>query len=150
MEVSEGLIVYRSHIDPNYIVFVIYEENELYAQICKEMNKMDTICLMDITTNFMIIDGEAIQGMSMDHLLCIESHEIAHVLLDQSDLSKDEAEIEADLVGTFILEKMGFIKSSSLLKKRLYDTRGVEYSKETLLERVSQIRLNKIIEKFLE
>jgi len=150
MEVDNGILVYKSRIDPNYMVLVIYEENDLYQRISEEMYRMDTICIMDITTNFMIIDGEAIQGMSMDHLLCIESHEIAHVLLDQSGLSEEEAEIESDLAGIFILETMGFEKASMILKKRLYDLRDVEYTKETLLEKIGQTRLNKIIEKFLE
>jgi len=150
MEVGNGLFVYNSRIDPDYQVFVIYEENDLYPQISEEMDRMDTICIMDIKTNFMIIDGEAIAGMDMDHLLCIESHEIAHVLLDQSGLSEEEAEIESDLVGIFILETMGFEKASMILKKRLYDLRDVEYTKETLLEKIGQIRLDKIIEKFLE
>lgn len=150
MDFDDGLIAYKSRIDPNYLVFILYKEHKHYEKLMEEMRLRDTLCIMDTSTNFMVIDGESLDGMSMDHLLCIESHEIAHVLLDQSGLSEEEAEIESDLVGIFILEKMGFEKSSMILKKRLYDLRDVEYTEETLLEKIGKIRLDKIIEKFLE
>ncbi len=150
MEVDPGLIIYKSKIDPDYMVFVIYEEHHLYSSISEEMSKMKTICVMDTSTNFMIIDGEAMGDLSMDHLLCIESHEIAHAMLDQSELTEEQAEIESDLVGIFLLKTLNFNDASLILERRLYNLRGVEYSKLTLLETVGEERMKKIIDKLAE
>ncbi len=150
MEVEPGLVVYKSKIDPDYMVFVIYEDNPIYPAIVEEMSEMKTICVMDTSTNFMIIDGEAIGDLNPDHLLCIEAHEIAHAMLDQTELTEEDAEIESDLVGIFLLKTLGFNEASVILERRLYNQRGVEYSKLNLVETVGEKRMKKIIDKLAE
>ena len=118
----EDIISFDSRIDPAFNVLVIYKESQTYPLIKASLVSLDnSIGALIPGQNIILIDGERVneEGLSDDHLLAIEAHEIAHAMLGHEGERNQTHELEADELAIEILDSMNKKEASDLLRERL-------------------------------
>jgi len=118
----EDIISFDSRIDPAFNVLVIYKESQTYPLIKASLVSLDnSIGALLPGHNIILIDGERVneEGLSDDHLLAIEAHEIAHAMLGHAGERNQTHELEADELAIEILDSMNKKEASDLLRERL-------------------------------
>jgi hypothetical protein len=146
----EDIISFKSQIDSNYNVSVVYREYENYKGLVNIMGKFgDSIALLDLNTNHIFVDGEKLSDLDFDHLLAIQAHEICHSVLKHSPGVSEIEEIEADLAAISLLNEIGHHKAAGLLAERLQDVRHIDYSLEVFKETLPQCRID-LYEEYLK
>ena len=68
-------------------------------------------------------------GYGKDHLIFIESHEIAHLRLQHNNQRGRDIEAEADFVGVLMCRKKNFIKSAKIGVSYFKKRNGVSFEK---------------------
>jgi hypothetical protein len=119
---GEDIISFDSRIDPAFNVLVIYKESQTYPLIKSSLVSLDnSIGALIPGQNIILIDGERVneEGLSDDHILAIEAHEIAHAMLGHEGERNQTHELEADELAIEILDSMNKKEASSLLRERL-------------------------------
>jgi hypothetical protein len=127
MEVENGIASFRSQIDPDYIVFVIYKESERYPFFKDLFDGLDnSIGFLDFDSRLIFIDGET-DYLSPDHIIAIQAHEICHYVLQHNvdNDSHDRMEIEADIASIEMLKCLNYDDSANLMCSRLTDRYGI-------------------------
>jgi len=118
----EDIISFDSRIDPAFNVLVIYKESQTYPLIKASLVSLDnSIGALLPGHNIILIDGERVneEGLSDDHLLAIEAHEIAHAMLGHAGERNQTHELEADELAIEILDSMNKKEASDLLRERM-------------------------------
>jgi hypothetical protein len=116
------IISFDSRIDPKFKVLVIYKESQTYPLIKASLVALDnSIGALIPGQNIILIDGERVneEGLSDNHILAIEAHEIAHAMLGHEGERNQTHEVEADELAIEILDSMNKKDASSLLRERL-------------------------------
>lgn len=119
---TEDIISFDSRIDPAFNVLVIYKESLTYPLIKASLVSLDnSIGALIPGQNIILIDGERVneEGLSDDHILAIEAHEIAHAMLGHEGERNQTHEVEADELAIEILDSIGRKDASALLRERL-------------------------------
>ena len=123
-----SIISYRSKIDSQFQVFVVYKEHEHYDFIREMLYKCNnSIAALQVNTTNIYIDGESIEDLTADQLLAIEAHEIAHYKLKHPAGVSEDLEIEADLFAISLLELDGYFEAAKYLKQRLNDLYDIDF-----------------------
>ena len=125
-----GVIAYKSKINPDYQVHIVYNDYAEYDLIKKSLSEMNnSIGALWVGTKNIFIDGEALADnlIDQDQLLAIEAHEIAHSLLGHESGVDEQSEKEADLFAIALLEMDAHIRAASFLKDRMKDLYGIDY-----------------------
>ena len=123
---SQDETVWRSEIDPDWTVFIMFSNDDLYDKVSGLFDKFG-LAFADLNSKTIFIDGEQAreQNLTDDHLLAVEAHEIAHQILNhQGDEFSEKQEREADWFGIRLLDRMGYGKAAALLEKRYSDQYG--------------------------
>jgi hypothetical protein len=119
---SEGILSFGSRIDPRFKVMVIYKESILYDTVKRSLEDLDnSIGAIMPGQEIIIIDGERLQeeGLTDDHLLAIEAHEIAHEILGHEGERNQAHEEEADELAIQILDSFSRKEAAALLRERV-------------------------------
>jgi hypothetical protein len=149
MEENE-IISFRSQIDGNFIVSIVYREYEKYNNLMKVMERIgDSIAILNLKDNHIFIDGESLKDLEIDHLIAIQAHEICHSVLKHPEGVSDEYEIEADLGAIYLLDYIGYPNASILLKERLLKLRSLEYNTDLIKSKFGDIKF-KSFQKYLD
>lgn len=119
-----GQTAWKSEIDPEWTILVLWPEDELYPNVAKIFDWLGT-AFADLNSKTVFIDGVQVehQNLTDDHLLAIEAHEISHSLLNHHESNRlakydERQEQEADWLAIRILDRMGHGKASALLEER--------------------------------
>jgi hypothetical protein len=118
---GEGIISFGSRIDPRFKVLVIYKESMAYPIVRKNLESLDdSIGALMPGEGIIIIDGERVQkeGLTDNHLLAIEAHEIAHERLGHDGERNQAHEEEADELAIKILDSFSRKEAAALLRER--------------------------------
>jgi len=94
----------------------------MYSTVRESLESLDnSIGALLPGHNIILIDGERVneEGLSDDHLLAIEAHEIAHAMLGHAGERNQTHETEADELAIEILDSMNKKEASDLLRERL-------------------------------
>jgi hypothetical protein len=119
---GEGIVSFGSRIDPRFKVLVIYKESMTYPLIKESLGFLDnSIGALMPGQEIIIIDGERLQeeGLTDDHLLAIEAHEIAHEILGHEGERNQAHEEEADELAIQILDSFSRKEAAALLRERV-------------------------------
>lgn len=119
---GEGIVSFGSRIDPRFKVLVIYKESMTYPLIKESLDFLDnSIGALIPGQEIIIIDGERVQeeGLTDDHLLAIEAHEIAHEILGHEGERNQTHEEEADDLAIQILDSFSRKEAAALLRDRM-------------------------------
>ena len=119
---GEGIVSFGSRIDPRFKVLVIYKESMTYPLITESLDFLDnSIGALIPGQEIIIIDGERVQeeGLTDDHLLAIEAHEIAHEILGHEGERNQTHEEEADELAIQILDSFSRKEAAALLRERM-------------------------------
>jgi len=119
---GEGIVSFGSRIDPRFKVLVIYKESMTYPLIKESLDFLDnSIGALMPGQEIIIIDGERVQeeGLTDDHLLAIEAHEIAHEILGHEGERNQTHEEEADELAIQILDSFSRKEAAALLRERM-------------------------------
>jgi len=121
---EQSQTAWKSEIDPDWTILVLWPEDELYPDVAKIFDWLGT-AFADLNSKTVFIDGVQVehQNLTDDHLLAIEAHEISHSLLNHHESDRlakydERQEQEADWLAIRILDRMGHGKASSLLEER--------------------------------
>lgn len=141
---ERNIISYRSSIDSSYVVTIVYEGCEVYPSFRSILEHLgDTIAILDLENKKIYIDGESLDNLGIDHILCIESHEICHHVLGHQPGIHKENEIEADISAIHLLQELGHSKSAEMLIRRLKDNNNINYYKNCIDKFINKERLKK-------
>lgn len=142
---DDSTAMWKSEIDPEWTILVLWPEDELYPNVAKIFDWLGT-AFADLNSKTVFIDGVQVehQNLTDDHLLAIEAHEISHSLLNHHESNRlakydERQEQEADWLAIRILDRMGHGKASSLLEERYqlyYDQSSSDLSDTQPLEAV--------------
>jgi len=119
---GEDIITFWSRVDPKFKVLVIYKESLTYPLIKESLLALDnSIGALIPGQEIILIDGERVndEGLTDDHLLAIEAHEIAHAMLGHEGERNQTHEVEADELAIEILDSIGRKEASALLIERM-------------------------------
>lgn len=119
---GEDLISFDSRIDPEFKVIVIYKESQTYPLIKESLVALDnSIGALMPGQNIILIDGERVntEGLTDNHILAIEAHEIAHAMLGHEGERNQTHEGEADELAIEILDSMDRKEAATLLRERM-------------------------------
>lgn len=128
---TTGIVAYNSKVNPDFQVFVVYNDSVQYSEIREYLTKLnDSIGALMIGTKNIFIDGERVtdENIDSDQLLAIEAHEIAHSMLGHEGGVDEASEKEADLLAVALLDMDGHERAAGFLKDRLNEFYGIEYS----------------------
>jgi hypothetical protein len=123
---SQEEAVWKSEIDPEWTVFVLFSNDDLYDKVSGIFDQFG-LAFAELESKLIFIDGEHVreQNLTDDHILAVEAHEISHHILNhKSGAYSDRQEREADWLGIRLLDQMGYGKASSILEKRYSDQYG--------------------------
>lgn len=119
---GEGILSYGSRIDSRFSVLVIYKDSVMYPLVKEAFGELDnSIGAIMPGKSIIIIDGERVQeeGLTDDHLLAIEAHEIAHEILGHEGERNQTHEEEADELAIQILDSFSRKEAAALLRERM-------------------------------
>lgn len=125
----KGVVASKSQIDSAFKLFVVYSDYEKYDVFLPLFNQHGH-GFMEPGKKNIWIDGESLENLTMDHLLAIQAHEIAHYKLKHKGEYSMKQEIEADVEGYKILKKLGHLDAAELLKARIKEMGGSKELKE--------------------
>jgi len=116
---NHKIIKIKSNIDSRFNVYLIYPEHSEYAEVKKIFEKFGHAVLLTGSKNI-FVDGVEVDKpyFTMDHLIAIQGHEIAHSILKHRGGLNKQKEMEADIAGMQILKSKGFTKAYNLLYTR--------------------------------
>jgi len=135
---DQDIIAFKSPIDENFDVVVIYSENEKYSQFRSILNAdRENIAALVIGEKKILVDGESLKEINEDQFKAIQAHEICHSILDHSGIS-EEYEIEADLTAIHLLLELGEPEASRSLAERLLNQRRLNPQNVSLNERLCE------------
>lgn len=109
--------VYKSKIDNQYDVMIVYPSSDMYDQVLKIIPG-DGLAITNVNKKIILIDGGKIedQKLTKDHLNFIEAHEVVHHYLEHvGKFGIAEQEKEADYGAYLVLLKKGMKKSAKLV-----------------------------------
>ena len=124
---GEGIVSFGSRIDPRFKVLVIYKESMAYSLVKSSLGDLDnSIGALMPGQEIILIDGERVneEGLTDDHLLAIEAHEIAHEMLGHEGERNQDHEEEADELAIQILDSFSRKEAAALLRERVKSLRG--------------------------
>ena len=119
---GEGIVSFGSRIDSRFSVLVIYKDSVMYPLVKEAFVELDnSIGALMPGKSIIIIDGERVQeeGLTDDHLLAIEAHEIAHEILGHEGERNQTHEEEADELAIQILDSFSRKEAAALLRERM-------------------------------
>lgn len=119
---GEDIITFWSRVNPKFRVLVIYKESLTYPLIKASLLALDnSIGALVPGQEIILIDGERVndEGLTDDHIIAIEAHEIAHAMLGHAGERNQTHEIEADELAIEILDSIGRKEASALLIERM-------------------------------
>jgi lysyl-tRNA synthetase class II len=119
---NEGIETFESRVDPNFTVIVIYKGYGSYDLVKESLQALDnSIAALLPGHATIIVDGERVEeeGLTDDHLLSIEAHEIAHERLGHSGKRNQTHEKEADELAIRILDSLNKKEAADLLRERV-------------------------------
>ena len=151
MEIEKGIASFSSQIDREYTIFLVYSESEKYHIFKNIFESLgDSVGFLDFKGKLIFIDGEC-DGLTGDHIIAIQAHEICHHILqhDKVDYSEDRMEIEADIASIEMLNFIGMSISADLIKERLLARYGILYS-DSSLDFILASDKKKIFKKYLK
>jgi len=125
----KGVVASKSQIDSAFKLFVVYSDYEKY-DVFLPLFQSHGHGFMEPGKKNIWIDGESLEDLTMDHLLAIQAHEIAHYRLKHRGEYSMKQEIEADVEGYKILNKLGHIEAAELLKARIKEIGGSKALKQ--------------------
>lgn len=127
---DNNIIAYKSTINPEFDVLIIYADHEQYNEVTSDLRKMNSIGALQVGSKTIIIDGEYVtdHNIDKDQILAIEAHEIAHSMLNHNPGYNKEAEKEADLLAVALLNTFEYNRAAEYIKERLLDLYGIDYS----------------------
>jgi hypothetical protein len=135
---DQDIIAFKSTIDENFEVIVVYSGYEKYPQFKSALNvEQENLAARVIGETKILVDGESLLDISSDQFKAIQAHEICHSILDHTGISEDE-EIEADLAAIHLLLELGELEASRSLSERLLNKRGLDHQSVSLDERLSR------------
>jgi len=126
-----GVIAYKSKINPDYQVHIVYNDYAEYDLIKKSLSEMNnSIGALWVGTKNIFVDGERLvdESIDTDQLLAIEAHEIAHSMLGHDSGVDEQSEKEADLFAIALLDMDKHTRAASFLKDRMKDLYGIDYT----------------------
>jgi hypothetical protein len=116
------LVSYNSRFDKRVLVVFLSEDHERYAEFAPLFKAHGLAFLHEKKYIFMDYTTIKKQGYGKDHIVFIESHEIAHLKMGHNDQMRPKFEAEADFVGILMCQKKNLGKSAkigtSYFKKR--------------------------------
>jgi hypothetical protein len=124
---GEGIVSFGSRIDSRFKVLVIYKESVAYSLVKSSLADLDnSIGALMPGQEIILIDGERVneEGLSDNHLLAIEAHEIAHEMLGHEGERNQTHEEEADELAIKILDSFSRKEAAALLRERVKSLRG--------------------------
>ena len=124
---GEGIVSFGSRIDPRFKVLVIYKESVAYSLVKSSLADLDnSIGALMPGQEIILIDGERVneEGLSDNHLLAIEAHEIAHEMLGHEGERNQDHEEDADELAIKILDSFSRKEAAALLRERVKSLRG--------------------------
>jgi hypothetical protein len=124
---GEGIVSFGSRIDSRFKVLVIYKESVAYSLVKSSLADLDnSIGALMPGQEIILIDGERVneEGLSDNHLLAIEAHEIAHEMLGHEGERNQDHEEEADELAIKILDSFSRKEAAALLRERVKSLRG--------------------------
>lgn len=124
---GEGIVSFGSRIDSRFKVLVIYKESVAYSLVKSSLADLDnSIGALMPGQEIILIDGERVneEGLSDNHLLAIEAHEIAHEMLGHEGERNQDHEEEADVLAIKILDSFSRKEAAALLRERVKSLRG--------------------------
>jgi hypothetical protein len=124
---GEGIVSFGSRIDSRFKVLVIYKESVAYSLVKSSLADLDnSIGALMPGQEIILIDGERVneEGLSDNHLLAIEAHEIAHEMLGHEGERNQDHEEDADELAIKILDSFSRKEAAALLRERVKSLRG--------------------------
>jgi hypothetical protein len=118
---DKGIVTFASRIDSRFKVLVVYKDSLVYEVMKRSLSELDnSIGALLPGEGIIVIDGERVleEGLTNNHILAIEAHEVAHELLDHSGERNEDHEDEADELAIKVLDSLGRKEASLLLRKR--------------------------------
>jgi hypothetical protein len=135
---DQDIIAFKSPIDENFEVIVVYSGYEKYPQIKSVLNAVqENLAALIVGETKILVDGESLLNVSSDQFKAIQAHEICHSILDHSGIS-EEYEIEADLTAIHLLLELGELEASRSLAERLLNQRRLNPQNVSLNERLCE------------
>lgn len=132
MEAAD-VISFKSQIDPDYIVTVIYPESDSYQIIRSLIEGIGGgIAALAIGKKLILVDGAELEKIDQHQFKAVQAHEICHGVLEHNLDNPEKEEIEADLAAIDLLIRINEIRASESLSRRLRIQRGLEYSESKL------------------
>lgn len=122
-----GIVSFGSRIDSRFKVLVIYKESVAYSLVKSSLADLDnSIGALMPGQEIILIDGERVneEGLSDNHLLAIEAHEIAHEMLGHEGERNQDHEEDADELAIKILDSFSRKEAAALLRERVKSLRG--------------------------
>jgi Zn-dependent protease with chaperone function len=116
---DDGIIFSRSQIDKSFQLIILYPEYEKYSHF-KKFFDAHGLGFIDVRKKIIYIDGSQMEDLTFDHLLAIQAHEIGHYKLKHRGNYSRSQELEADIYGIDILNKLGHTKAEEFLSDRMY------------------------------
>jgi hypothetical protein len=109
----------KSYFDKQWEVVFIHEDDYSY-KLFGPLFKIYGIALSILTEKIILIDYKQIKNYTEDHIFAIEAHELGHFIAGHADKKLNESdEIEADVIGTYILLQNNKKIAANLLIERL-------------------------------
>jgi len=118
---DKGIVTFASRIDSRFKVLVVYKDSLVYEVMKRSLSELDnSIGALLPGEGIIVIDGERVleEGLTNNHILAIEAHEVAHELLGHSGERNEDHEDEADELAIKVLDSLGRKEASLLLRKR--------------------------------
>lgn len=119
---GKGIVTFGSRIDPRFKVIVVYKDSLVYEVVRRSLEDLDnSIGALMPGQEIIVIDGERVQeeGLTNNHILAIEAHEIAHELLGHEGERNGDHEKEADELAIQILDSFFRKEAADLLRERV-------------------------------
>lgn len=118
----------KSYFDPRLIVVFLTEDDAEYAKFSKHFRKLG---LGFLWKNKIFIDMTRIEneGYTDNHVIFIESHEVAHSWLKHPSKLDRENEASADYVGILLCMKRGYREPAKIGIRHFRGRNGVDFKK---------------------
>jgi hypothetical protein len=117
-------------LDKSWIYVKVIKGLDLYTLLEDAFNKLgDAVVSIDMKIIF--YNNEKITDWTDHMFLSVEAHEIAHWICghyDVHDMPDINEEIEADIIGIYLLNHLIYYESAYLLSKRLIELHNIDYT----------------------
>ena len=118
----------KSYFDSRLLVVFLTEDDGEYAKFSKYFRKLGLGFLWNdkIFIDVTMIENE---GFTEDHMIFIESHEVAHSWLKHPSKQDKENEASADYVGILLCMKKGYRDAAKIGIRHFRGRNGVDFKK---------------------